>query len=103
VGGYGESNAWRTPPRPRERASFVSDPFGRGQKSSLSEYLPLVPDRSDEFLTLLLAELKVALISGWEFRSDGWGRLWVENGELILSVIKPEEFDDPDFEPSVES
>jgi hypothetical protein len=68
----------------------------------LSEHLPLVPDRSDEFLSLLLSEIKSALRSGWTLSDGSWGSLNLVRNEVVLLLNRQDILEDPSFEAGIE-
>jgi hypothetical protein len=68
----------------------------------LSEFLPLIPDRSADFLSLLHQELKSAFQAGWKLENSEWGKVECIGPNIMLKLQIPETFDDPDFEPSIE-
>jgi len=80
----------------------ASNRFDLNFQLVLSEFLPLVPDRSDEFLSLLQHELTTAFKAGWNLESEEWGKVKFEGDGIILYMQKPKTFEDPGFELSTE-
>jgi hypothetical protein len=68
----------------------------------LGEFLPLVPDRSDEFLSLLHQELRGAFEAGWSLESEEWGKVTFNGTDIVLKLQKPTTFEDSSFELSTE-
>jgi len=72
--------------------------FDLGFQLVLSEFLPLVPDRSDKFLSLLHDEISRAIKAGWELESEEWGSVQLRGDDVVINLRKPTTFDDAGFE-----